>query len=58
MLDSIVQAGQLAGEGALFDGAKLPRDWHIPFHAITEINEDDDGFFSRTLIIEKKEFAQ
>lgn len=58
MLDSIVQAGQLAGEGALFDGAKLPRDWHIPFHAITEINEDDDGFFSRTLIIEKKELAQ
>ena len=54
VLESIVQAGQLAGDGGLFDGDKIPQDLKMPFHAITEMNEEDDGFFSRSLIIEKE----
>lgn len=54
IFESIVQTSQLGGLGLGFKMEDIPEDLNIPFVVITEMNEAEDGLFSRSLILEKE----
>lgn len=47
-------AETMALSGADFDSDEIPDDLSIPFHAITEGNQEEDGLFNRSYVIKKE----
>jgi hypothetical protein len=54
ILQSIIQAASFGGLGKNVDPDKLPTYLDAPFHLISEVNEEPDGLFSRTLILKSE----
>lgn len=53
IFESIVQMSQLGGNGTALDMERIPKNLAAPFHLISEMNEADDGMFTRALILQK-----
>jgi hypothetical protein len=52
LLQSMAQASQLGGGARALDPARIPTNLELPFHLVSELNEAEDGFFSRALILQ------
>ena len=53
LLQTFADAMALSGEFD-FDSGQISDDLAVPFHGITEANQEEDGLFSRTLLIKKE----
>lgn len=55
IFESIVQTAQMSGNVLELDMEDIPDNLDMPFVIITEMNEDSEGMYSRSLLIEKED---
>ena len=51
---SMLQASQLGGDAVELDESHIPKNLKVPFFVVSEVNEEADGMFSRSLISKKE----
>lgn len=54
ILQSIAQTSQFGGDATSLKMDSVPEDLELPFDIITEMNEESDGLFSRSLILARE----
>jgi hypothetical protein len=52
ILQSMAQTSQLGGGAGALDPTLIPTDLELPFHLVSELNEAEDGLFSRAWIVQ------
>ena len=55
LMDSIREAGLLAGSDVQIDSSVMPDDMDLPWHLMTETREASDGIFTRMVMLRKEE---
>lgn len=54
IFESIAQTSQLGGDSTALDSARIPKNLPVPFHLISEVNEEEDGIFGRSMILQRE----
>jgi len=51
IFQSIVEASQMGGEAVALDLQSIPDNMSVPFYMISELSEEEDGLFTRVLLL-------